>query len=176
MLCLTVLVVVLDGTIVNVTLPTLVTELGATTSQLQWIVDSYVLVFAGLLAAEPSISNTDAANATSSGMKIGLGSLGALPVLVWNGQNGWGSGEIMGRGASDLGAQADALGRVARKTFGIAFPILSGLSPGHPWQDVPLVPFLASAFRSLHRRQPLSTVGHPTSSSIAGSVAGAIRC
>ncbi|HET9316262.1 MAG TPA: hypothetical protein VFQ51_11780 [Vicinamibacteria bacterium] len=72
--------------------------------------------------------------------------LGALPVLLWNLQNGWGSGEIMGRGASDLGAQADALGRVARKTLGIAFPILAGLSPGHPWQDVPLVPTLAAVF------------------------------
>ena len=72
--------------------------------------------------------------------------LGALPVLLWNLQNGWGSGEIMGRGADDLGAQADALGRVVRKTLGVAFPILAGLSPGHPWQDVPLVPLLASAF------------------------------
>ena len=72
--------------------------------------------------------------------------LGALPVLLWNVQNGWGSGEIMGRGVDDLGAQADALWRVARKTLGIAFPILAGLSPGHPWQEVPLVPWLAAAF------------------------------
>jgi hypothetical protein len=72
--------------------------------------------------------------------------LGALPVLLWNLQNGWGSGEIMGRGVDDLGAQADALARVVRKTVGVAFPILAGLSPGHPWQDVPLVPSLASAF------------------------------
>jgi hypothetical protein len=71
--------------------------------------------------------------------------LGALPVLLWNAQNGWGSGEIMGRGADELGAQADALWRVARRTFGIAFPILAGLSPGHPWQDAPLVPTLAAA-------------------------------
>jgi len=35
----------------NVALPTFVRELGATTSQLQWIVDAYVLVFAGLLMA-----------------------------------------------------------------------------------------------------------------------------
>jgi len=36
-LCASVFVVVLDGTIINVALPTLATELGATTSQLQWI-------------------------------------------------------------------------------------------------------------------------------------------
>jgi hypothetical protein len=70
--------------------------------------------------------------------------LGALPMLLWNVQHGWDSGEIMGRGIEEAGAQADALWRVARRTFGIAFPILAGLSPGHPWQDVPLVPLLAA--------------------------------
>jgi EmrB/QacA subfamily drug resistance transporter len=39
----------LDGTILNVALPTLAAELGASTSGLQWIVDAYILVFAGLL-------------------------------------------------------------------------------------------------------------------------------
>lgn len=39
----------LDGTVLNVALPTLATELGASTGGLQWIVDAYVLVFAGLL-------------------------------------------------------------------------------------------------------------------------------
>jgi EmrB/QacA subfamily drug resistance transporter len=39
----------LDGTILNVALPTLAEDLGAGTSQLQWIVDAYILVFAGLL-------------------------------------------------------------------------------------------------------------------------------
>ena len=56
-LCASVFVVVLDGTIVNVALPTLATELGASTSELQWIVDSYVLVFAGLLMAAGSIGD-----------------------------------------------------------------------------------------------------------------------
>ena len=49
--CLAVFVTVLDGTIVNVALPTLTVELGATTRQLQWIVDAYLLVFTGLLLA-----------------------------------------------------------------------------------------------------------------------------
>jgi EmrB/QacA subfamily drug resistance transporter len=56
-LCASVLVVVLDGTIINVALPTLATELGASTSQLQWIVDAYVLVFAGLLIAAGSLGD-----------------------------------------------------------------------------------------------------------------------
>ena len=46
-----VFVTVLDGTIVNIALPTLSTELGASTRQLQWIVDAYLLVFTGLLLA-----------------------------------------------------------------------------------------------------------------------------
>ncbi|MEQ1704111.1 MAG: MFS transporter, partial [Ilumatobacteraceae bacterium] len=56
-LCTTVFIIVVDGTIVNVALPTFVRELGATTSQLQWIVDAYVLVFAGLLMAAGSIGD-----------------------------------------------------------------------------------------------------------------------
>ena len=48
-LCLSLLVVGIDGTIVNVALPTLVRELGATSSQLQWIVDAYTIVFASFL-------------------------------------------------------------------------------------------------------------------------------
>jgi EmrB/QacA subfamily drug resistance transporter len=52
-----VFIIVVDGTIVNVALPTFVRELGATTSQLQWIVDAYVLVFAGLLMAAGSLGD-----------------------------------------------------------------------------------------------------------------------
>ncbi len=49
--CLAVFVTVLDGTIVNAALPSLSVELGASTRQLQWIVDAYLLVFTGLLLA-----------------------------------------------------------------------------------------------------------------------------
>jgi len=48
-LSLSLVIIGLDNTILNVALPTLVRELGATASQLQWMVDAYVLVFAGLL-------------------------------------------------------------------------------------------------------------------------------
>ena len=50
-MCLAVFVTVLDGTIVNVALPTLSTHLAASTRSLQWIVDAYLLVFTGLLLA-----------------------------------------------------------------------------------------------------------------------------
>ncbi|WP_069811182.1 DHA2 family efflux MFS transporter permease subunit [Streptomyces sp. TP-A0874] len=48
-LVLSLLVIGLDITILNVALPTLATDLGATNQDLQWIADSYTLVFAGLL-------------------------------------------------------------------------------------------------------------------------------
>src|ERR1700679_2186654 len=50
-------VINLDTTLVNVALPTLTRELGATTSQLQWVVDAYNLVFAALLLASGSLSD-----------------------------------------------------------------------------------------------------------------------
>jgi EmrB/QacA subfamily drug resistance transporter len=43
------LVVIMGNTILNVALPTLQRELDATQGELQWAVDSYILVFAGLL-------------------------------------------------------------------------------------------------------------------------------
>ena len=48
-LCLSLLLAVVDNTIVNVALPTLNRELGAGTTELQWIVDAYTLVFSALL-------------------------------------------------------------------------------------------------------------------------------
>jgi EmrB/QacA subfamily drug resistance transporter len=48
-LALSLVVIGMDNTILNVALPTLVRDLGASASELQWIVDAYVLVFAGLL-------------------------------------------------------------------------------------------------------------------------------
>jgi EmrB/QacA subfamily drug resistance transporter len=48
-LCLSVLLVTVDNTIVNVALPTISARLHASTEALQWVVDGYTLAFAGLL-------------------------------------------------------------------------------------------------------------------------------
>src|SRR6266536_2207875 len=48
-LSLSLLIIIIDDTIINVAVPTLQRELGASATALQWIVDSYILVFAGLL-------------------------------------------------------------------------------------------------------------------------------
>jgi EmrB/QacA subfamily drug resistance transporter len=48
-LCLSLLIVMVGNTSLNVALPTLSRELNASNSQLQWLVDAYSLVFAGFL-------------------------------------------------------------------------------------------------------------------------------
>lgn len=48
-LALAVLIVVLDHMVLNVALPTLQRQMGTTISELQWIVDAYILAFASLL-------------------------------------------------------------------------------------------------------------------------------
>lgn len=56
-LCLSALVIAFDLTIVNVALPALVRAFAATASQLQWIVDTYTLAFAGLLLTTGSLGD-----------------------------------------------------------------------------------------------------------------------
>jgi EmrB/QacA subfamily drug resistance transporter len=56
-LCLTVVIINLDSTILNVALPTIVRELHASASQLQWVVDAYVIVLAGLLLPMGSLGD-----------------------------------------------------------------------------------------------------------------------
>ena len=48
-LCMSLVVIVIDNSILNVALPTIVRDLGASGSDLQWILDSYIIVFASLL-------------------------------------------------------------------------------------------------------------------------------
>lgn len=99
-LCASVLIVNVDNTILNVALPTLVRDLNATSSQLEWIVDSYAMAFAGLLFVAGSLADR-------FGRKrfflLGLatfacGSIGAafshsvLPLIAWR--------AVMGAGAA----------------------------------------------------------------------------
>jgi EmrB/QacA subfamily drug resistance transporter len=61
-LCVSLMVIGIDNTILNVALPTLAKStsaggVGASASDLQWIVDSYTLVFAGLLLTAGSLGD-----------------------------------------------------------------------------------------------------------------------
>ncbi len=76
-LCFSLLVIGIDNTILNVALPTLGRDLHASTSGLQWIVDSYTLVFAGLLLTAGSLGDRfGRKKALTAGLLIfGVGSI-----------------------------------------------------------------------------------------------------
>src|SRR5271168_3499715 len=78
-LCLSVFLVVVDNTIVNVALPTLNRHLGASISSLQWIVDAYSLAFAGLLLAGGGIGDRLGRKGT---MQVGLVFFGVFSVAA----------------------------------------------------------------------------------------------
>jgi EmrB/QacA subfamily drug resistance transporter len=79
-LSLSLVIIGLDNTILNVALPTLQEEFGASASKLQWMVDSYLLVFAGLLLVFGTLGDRFGRKlALQAGVSIfGLASLGAL--------------------------------------------------------------------------------------------------
>jgi EmrB/QacA subfamily drug resistance transporter len=56
-LCVSILIVNLDVTVLNVALPTLVRDLHATSHQLQWIVDAYALAYGGLVLVGGSLAD-----------------------------------------------------------------------------------------------------------------------
>ncbi|HEX2039948.1 MAG TPA: MFS transporter [Acidimicrobiales bacterium] len=87
-LCFSLLLIVVDNTIVNVALPTIQRELNATTNELQWIVDAYILVFAGLLLTGGTLGDK-------------FGRKGALAL-----------GLVVMGGASGLSALADGAGQL----------------------------------------------------------------
>ena len=68
-LCLSLLVLVVDNTVLNVAIPTLIRDLHASNSDIQWIIDSYILVFAGLLLTAGSLSDR---HGRRRGLVIGL--------------------------------------------------------------------------------------------------------
>src|SRR3954452_4978711 len=56
-LSISLLVISLDNTILNVALPSIARDLDASASALQWVVDAYMLVFAGLLLTAGSLGD-----------------------------------------------------------------------------------------------------------------------
>ena len=56
-LCISLLIITLDNTILNVAIPSMIEDLHASNSDIQWILDAYVLVFAGLLLTTGSLSD-----------------------------------------------------------------------------------------------------------------------
>ncbi|MDX2971591.1 MFS transporter [Kribbella solani] len=78
-LCLSTLVLVLDNGVLNVAIPVLTEDLGASAQQIQWIVASYILVFAGLLLTAGSLSDRYGRKKV---MIIGLAIFGAASLVA----------------------------------------------------------------------------------------------
>lgn len=57
-LCIRLVVIALDATIVNVAVPTIASKLHASEDQLQWIVDGYTLTFSVLLLTFGHMADT----------------------------------------------------------------------------------------------------------------------
>ncbi|MCH7581567.1 MAG: MFS transporter [Acidobacteria bacterium] len=93
------LIVFIDNTVVNTALPAISVDLGASISTLQWVVDSYVLVLAGLLLLGGSLGDRFGRKKWMTvGLVIfGLGSVGAALSTTAGGLIGF-------RGVQGLGA------------------------------------------------------------------------
>ena len=156
----------LDTTIVNVALPTLVRELHASTTQLEWIVDAYNLMFAALVLAAGNLGDRVGRKGV---LLAGLGTFGVATVA---GGLGSSPGELiaaraaMGVGAAlifpatlslltnvftERGERARAIGLWGATTgVGIALgPIVGGwLLERDGWESVffALAPIAAAAF------------------------------
>ncbi|MGH3344333.1 MAG: MFS transporter [Carbonactinosporaceae bacterium] len=80
MLCLSLLIIGLDNTVLNVALPTLQRDLDASAADLQWVVDGYTLAVAGLLLTAGSWGD---AFGRKRALDIGL--------LVFGAASAWGA-------------------------------------------------------------------------------------
>jgi EmrB/QacA subfamily drug resistance transporter len=100
-LSLGLVVIGLDSTVLNVALATLATDLHAGTGELQWIVDSYVLVFAAFMLPAGALGDR---YGRRGGLVAGLLLFGvASAVAAWAGSTGV---LIAARAAMGLGAAA----------------------------------------------------------------------
>ena len=98
-LCASLLAIVVDNTIVNVALPTLVRDLDADVAELQWVVDAYTLVFAGLLLVAGGLGDRYGRRRT---LLAGLAVFGAAS--AWAAYAGGVDGLIAARAVMGAGA------------------------------------------------------------------------
>jgi EmrB/QacA subfamily drug resistance transporter len=188
-LSLSLAIIGLDNTILNVALPTLQDEFDASSSKLQWMVDSYLLVFAGLLLVFGTLGDRLGRKlALQAGVSIfGLASLGALVadsadhVIAVRAAMGVGAALIM---PATLSIIANVFaGEERRKAIAIWAALAAigiGLGPlaggllleWFDWSSVFLlnVPFAAAALLLGIRYVPESRDPHPGSFDLLGAV------
>lgn len=189
-LCLSVLLVTIDNTIVNVALPTLSRDLDASTSNLQWIVDAYTLVFAGLLLVAGhlgdrfgrrrvlqvglalfGLTSLAAASAGSTDQLIaGRAAMGAAAALIYPATLG-----LLSNIFTDSRERATAIGIWAGISgLAVALGPVSGgfLLEHYSWNSVFLinVPLVVIALVTGWRLLPESRDGHPGRFDLGGAV------
>jgi EmrB/QacA subfamily drug resistance transporter len=98
-LCLSLVMVVMAVSSLNVAIPTIQRELGASATTLQWIVDAYALVFAGLLLTAGALGDR---LGRKKALLTGLAVFGAGAVV--SGLASSASVVIVGRGIQGIGA------------------------------------------------------------------------
>jgi EmrB/QacA subfamily drug resistance transporter len=189
-LCLSLVLITLDNTVLNVALPTLSRDLHASTSELQWIVDSYQLVFAGLLFTAGSLADRYGRKGmlTLGLVVFGAGTLAAAfansagALIATRAFMGIGGAMIMPSTLSILGAvfpvarertRAIAIW-AAMAAVGIAIgPVLGGVLLAHfSWGSIFMVnvPVVALALISGHFLLPTSKDPAPGRVDVLGSL------
>jgi EmrB/QacA subfamily drug resistance transporter len=96
------LVISVGNTILNVALPTIRTELDASSSELQWIVDGYMLVYAGLLLAAGSLGDRFGRRRALLLGLVGFGAGSVFAALSGNATELIASRALMGVGAAGI--------------------------------------------------------------------------
>ena len=190
-MCLSLVMVVMSVAGLNVALPSLQRDLGATSSALQWVVDSYALVFAALLLPAGALGDRfGRKRALQFGLVVfttgsfigGLGT-GATQVIVGRVITGIGAAFVMPATLSLLTTifppeerrKAIAMWAGFAGAGGALGPIVSGALLGHYWWgsaflvNVPIVAFvlLAVALFSPTSKDPDATPLDPIGAALS---------
>ncbi|MCU1461660.1 MAG: drug resistance transporter, EmrB/QacA subfamily [Acidimicrobiales bacterium] len=99
-LCLSLVMIVVANASLNVALPTLVKDLHASASSLQWIVDAYSLVFAGLLLTAGSLGDRYGRRLALNGGLLIFGGASGLAVFASSSGQLIAARAVMGIGAA----------------------------------------------------------------------------
>ncbi|MGH2534846.1 MAG: MFS transporter [Thermomicrobiales bacterium] len=188
-LSLSLVIIGIDNTVLNVAIPTLQREFDASASTLQWMIDSYIIVFAGLLLTMGALGDRyGRAKALQAGLVIfGIASFAAAyagssdELIVWRAVMGIGGALIMPSTLSIVIAvfPREERGRAIAIWSGVAGlgvglgPLLGGLLLEYFWWgsvfliNVPIV-LLALALGRIF--VPESRDPHPLKIDIPGAV------
>ena len=99
-LCISLVMIVVANASLNVALPTLVSDLHASSSSLQWIVDAYGLVFAGLLLTAGSLGDRFGRRLALNGGLVIFGAASAAAALSGSASALIAARAVMGVGAA----------------------------------------------------------------------------